>query len=479
MQLNDKSSLSGYDRINVIVGKNGSGKSTLLRRMDESLSDGRACVRYITPERGGVLIYDGSIATNQEQDSGWITGVRRQNRFDQFRQSSVMEFRNLETLVLRSIEKNHDIRASEFTFDSEVARINEVLDRVKLIRSGGSGFDLIHKETGERANARELSSGESELISLSIEILYFSYLCKQEKYKGQENWLLLDEPDVHLHPDLQHRLMSLLVNAIRGADCKVAIATHSSTILASLLDNAQDLRVGFKDLVANNNLVFRRADDVLKSILPMFGAHPLSNVFNKQPPLILEGEDDERIWQAAVRRSQGRIRVFPCVAGDIQSMNAYEVAASQLIASIYDDARAFSLRDRDEQPYEIANIGPVIRARLNCRAAENLLVTDDTLAEFDTNWETLRAGLEKWIADSPDHPRYQAAVAFRASKWDRQNFSLKDLRMVIVGITGSTKPWEVAVGQSIARLNEGRYKGPDSLQEYLGPKIIDGLRLLG
>lgn len=477
IQLNDGSVVSGYDRINVVMGKNGSGKSTLLRKIDECLSGGDACIRYITPERGGELTYEGNIETNRARNPEWMTTVRRVNRFDQFRQSSVAEFRNLETLVLRSIEKDAGIRASDFKFDTEIDRINEVLDRVQLKRADGSGFDILHKETNLPARPSDLSSGESELISLAVEILYFSYLCKQDKYKGKDNWLLLDEPDVHLHPDLQNRLMLLLVSSLAEVDGRVAIATHSSAVLSSLCDAGPEIRVCFKEF-QSRDAAFRRTDDALKSILPMFGAHPLSNVFNKKPPLIVEGEDDERIWQAAVRRSNGRISVFPCVAGDIQSMNSYELAASELISSVYDNARAFSLRDKDDQPYEIEDTGPVVRSRLNCRAAENLLVSDDALNELGTDWAALQAGLEKWIRDNPEHPRYATAVAFRDSGWNRRQFNLKHLRMVIVGISGSTKPWEVAVGQSIARLNERRFGGPDSLEEYLGPKIVGGLGLL-
>jgi hypothetical protein len=210
----------------------------------------------------------------------------------------------------------------------------------------------------------------------------------------------------------------------------------------------------------------------------MFGAHPLSNIFNQKPPLILEGEDDERIWQTAVKSSRGRIAVYPCVAGDVQSMNAYERAAANLIDSVYENAKAFSLRDRDEDPYEIDDMGSVIRARLNCRAAENLLVTDDALAELETDWVDLQSALEKWIGDNVAHSRRKDASAFRDSGWDRRNFGLKGLRMVIVGITGSTKPWEVAVGQAISKLSQSKLRGPDCLADYLGPKIVQSLKLL-
>lgn len=475
IDLGNGNCIAGYDRFNVILGKNGSGKSTLLRQLDTTLRP-NGLVRYITPERGGELKYDGNIESNRASSPDWFFNVRRQNRFEQFRQSSTNEFRNLETLVLRSIERDENVRSSDFVFDRDIDVINSVLDRVKLVRSDGAGFDILRKSDREKANPSELSSGESELISLSIEILYYRYQCKLDNYRNTQNWLLFDEPDVHLHPDLQYKLMQLLVKALSETNANVAIATHSTSVLASLTSLSKAVKIGFKSF-GNQHLVFESATDQLRNILPMFGAHPLSNVFNQSPPLIVEGEDDERIWQSAYRRSKGRICVTPCVAGDVQSMNTFEVTADRIIKSVYENAKAFSLRDRDDEPYDIDDVGAVVRARLNCRSAENLILTEDCLAELGTDWGTLQTSIDKFIEENEEHPRHVDAVAFRDSGWDRRNFGLKSLRMLIVGLSGSTKPWEVAVGQAIARLPENRFEGDFSLENFLGAKIVSALNL--
>lgn len=57
-------------------------------------------------------------------------------------------------------------------------------------------------------------------------------------------------------------------------------------------------------------------------------------------------------------------------------------------------------------------------------------MTDDTLSELGTDWLTLLNGLEKWIANNPDHSRYSDAIAFKDSGWDRRQFNLKELRML-------------------------------------------------
>ncbi|MDH8313513.1 hypothetical protein QIH03_27870, partial [Klebsiella pneumoniae] len=71
--------------------------------------------------------------------------------------------------------------------------------------------------------------------------------------------------------------------------------------------------------------------------------------------------------------SQGKIAIWPCSAGDIQSLDEYEQKVEAVSAAIYENAKAFSLRDRDDAPYEIDDKPIVKRMRLFCRAAENLI----------------------------------------------------------------------------------------------------------
>jgi ABC-type cobalamin/Fe3+-siderophores transport system ATPase subunit len=50
--------LKALAKINVILGKNGCGKSTLLKAFEQALRT-EGDKKYITPERGGVLTYEG------------------------------------------------------------------------------------------------------------------------------------------------------------------------------------------------------------------------------------------------------------------------------------------------------------------------------------------------------------------------------------------------------------------------------------
>jgi hypothetical protein len=184
------------------------------------------------------------------------------------------------------------------------------------------------------------------------------------------------------------------------------------------------------------------------------------------------------LWQQAVRSSKGKIEIWPCATGDIQSLDKYENEVEAIANAVYDSAKAFSLRDRDGLPYDIDDKPIVRRMRLFCRSAENLLLSDDVLRLLDVNWEKMTAAIEDWLSKYPEHPQFEAMNAFKAGGYDRKNADLKSLRNVLMMLAGSQKPWEVAVGQAIARLlTSPSMEGEHSLKAYLGSKLVDALNL--
>jgi energy-coupling factor transporter ATP-binding protein EcfA2 len=460
--------LTGLDKVNVILGKNGCGKSFLLKVVEQSLH-GRAGfgkIQYLSPERGGLLQYEPNIEQAMNSNSQWIRDNRRANQSANFKQQSTTLFRQLEIISLREIEREHT--TPEYvprTFDTTVDLINGLLDRVRIERDINRVFRIVDRETGAESSPLDISSGESELISLGVEVLAFSKDCD----KDLNNFMLIDEPDVHLHPDLQDRLARFIVSAITDRPLSVILATHSTALLAGLSDGG-NVRLAFKRRGATN-LEFSPVNDVDKAILPIFGAHPLSNVFNQAPALLVEGEDDERVWQQAVRTSQGRIRLYPCAVDSVDRLAEYETEVNNIIDAVYDNAQAFSLRDRDLHPEMINDVGHVARMRLSCRAAENLMLSDDVLASAQKDWPTLQESVIAWVAANTNHQYHSDVQAFIAGGFDRKGHDLKTIRNILVGLI-SNKPWEVLVGQRIAALSINPIAPTEgSLADYLGEKV--------
>lgn len=465
-------SVRGLGRINVVLGKNGCGKSFLLKRVEEALTknEGIGKVRYISPERGGTLSYEPGVEQSLARDPNWLSGRRRRNQAADFRQQSTALFRRLEMLILREIEREHTQDGYEpRNFDAMVEQINTLLDRVRIERHNEQAFLILESESGNTANPENISSGEAELISLGIEFLVFV----KEAEEGKDNFLFVDEPDVHLHPDLQDRLAGFIVKVLEETPITLIVATHSTALLAGLSERV-DTRVAFMRR-GDQEIICKAVTDIKRTILPVFGAHPLSNVFNQAPILLIEGEDDERIWQQAVRSSQGRVRVHPCVVDGVDNLAEYENEARNIIEAVYDDARGFSLRDRDLQPELIEDVGPIIRMRLGCRTAENLMLCDDALNLAGTDWVAFQQMLQTWIASNAEHQYYTAVHAFAKDGFNRKDHELKAIRNILVGLM-SNKPWEVLVGQAIARLSaDGGPSGAGSLKDFLGEKVCQEL----
>ncbi len=462
------SKILGLSRLNVILGKNGCGKSHLLKEVEATASGMPeiGSVRYISPERGGSLTYEPGIEHSMAASQHWMATARRRNLSENFRQQSTVLFRRLEIMALREIER--DQLKPDYvprTFDAIVDQINTLLDRIIIKRSNDKIFDILVRGSNTPTAPEEISSGETELISLAIEILSFSIEC----YNNVDNILLIDEPDVHLHPDLQARLARFITAAVKNRSITVILATHSTALLAGLSSHA-DVNVAFMRR-QDTQLRFKRVSDIDRNILPIFGAHPLSNVFNERPILLVEGTDDERIWQQAVRSAASALTVYPCVVDGVAHLHEYEQEVNEIITAVYDDARAFSLRDRDEEPLAIDDLGCVTRMRLACRSAENLMLSDDVLCSTGQNWDRMKAQIVHWTAANSGHRYHLEMKAFVDGGLDRRNFDLKPIRNILVGMM-SNKPWEVLVGQGIAKLVGRTIEvKPHSLAEYLGARV--------
>jgi predicted ATPase len=385
-------------RINFLLGKNGCGKSSTLREIDAKLADNEAWfVKYITPERGGSLTFTAHIEQSITNSSVYLRDARRANRHEQFREQTVSQFRHLELLVLREIELDPAMRADHsHTFQSVIDQINALLPLVRITRGAGSGFEIQRKSDNATVSPTAISSGESEAIALAIEALVFS---RQSQIRARR-LLMIDEPDVHLHPDLQARYIRFLAALAREKNFNVLIATHSTAIVGSL-ERTDDVQVAFMPIAADGEITFSPVDEIAMTVLPIFGAHPLSNIFNESSILLVEGDDDKRIWDQVARSRKEAFSVFACPTGSVDKIAEWETWLVEKLPSLYDEPRAFSLRDRDNSVGELEDRPPIIRCRLACRAAENLMLADDTLRVAATDWDSVVAGCQKSFLITP------------------------------------------------------------------------------
>lgn len=476
--------LHGLGKINIVLGKNGSGKSRTLRHFDSYCRKQKeefGLVKYITPERGGEWKLNPSVEINLRNSPEWSTSVRSTNRYEQYRQIVMSEFSALEIGFFRRAELDKiDGKEPNVDFRKVLEKINGLLENIKIVRPDtGSGssepYPVVPRDGGSYGE-NFMSSGEAELVALGCEIVSFSHHAATGSLQDRTNIIFIDEPDVHLHPDLQYKLMSLLVSEVKNSNFCAVIATHSTAIVAALSGYTES-RVAFMTK-GQTVLEFQPITAIVKSILPIFGAHPLSNVFNESPILLVEGDDDERIWQQAIRSSKERIKLWPRQVGGKGNLQEFESKVEQIAQAIYDEPKCYSLRDGDDSPEEeLVDSSVVMRMRLGCRSAENLILSTQVLISTGVSWDELKARIENWLSLPfySEHPQRLSLQSFKDSGFDRRNFDLKDIRNIILMLLGVTKPWEVLVGQVIA---SEKFSGSaltidgNSLTAYLGSKLV-------
>ena len=85
----------------------------------------------------------------------------------------------------------------------------------------------------------------------------------------------------------------------------------------------------------------------------------------------------------------------------------------------------------------------------------------------------MEEAIEDWLVKYPEHQQYAAMVAFKDGGFDRCQSDVKALRNIFMMLAESGKPWEVAVGQTIAGLLVGpAATGEHGITSYLGPRKL-------
>ncbi len=474
----DDTKLSGLNHLNVLVGRNGSGKSRLLRKWYQHLRNlSEFSVLYVSPERTGIFKQDAGVEQGDSSRSDYEFDQRNRNQAGSFKELSFLKLKRLKELFSDRVLSDFELR-SDFSRDFDTEYLN---DLNALLSNVSIRFTLgklsITNMNGIEIAPDQISSGEAEAVSLASEVMAHLAVLESES----TNIVLIDEPEAHMHPDLQVRFLNFIVKRWALLEDQIQertyllLATHSTSLLGAAME--RDIAtIGVKKF-ADDNVAFSKAHDAIKDSVPFF-AHPLSSVFNLEIPLVVEGEDDERIWQQVSRRKGGDFNFFPCLSTSVDVQKRLERFLEEKLPAFYDDPQAVSIRDGDGKADAMSHFAVVKRYRLKCYAAENLLLSDEGLAALDFTWCQFQKRAKEWATNEGKSHRDKDLILEISNSDDRNRHKkIKKVRNLIPAICGSSIPWEAAVGRAIADINVAS-DDRNSIYQYLGPELCLALNLI-
>jgi hypothetical protein len=447
----------------VIVGKNGSGKSLLLRAWRDQKP---AEVHYIVPERTGELDFQPNYMTD-EQSGATRRGQSARNFNPEYRRRILGR---LQTFFM----KRGNVR--EGVAPGSPADIEEMLHvllpdfSVSLVGAGNPPY-VIHRQSDESpiGQVDQLSSGEVQLITMGLGALTIASMWEIES--PQSRVLLIDEPDAHIHPDLQARFADLLVRMVDRYKLQVAVATHSMSLLTALGQFGGSKTATVFLSRERNAYKAEIPSEVTREIAACLGGHVLMGPLFGSPLLLVEGDDDYRIWGQVPRHHVVSVAVIPCSGSD--EVKRYQSKLEQVFEALsepHESPIGFALLDGDKElplPSPQNRQAHVKFIRLECRESENLYLTDEVLAMLQHTWATATAAIEELERSvAPDK-----AAALALIRADRRRGDLKGLMESLSHkLDLKNVPWTIRVSSAIGKTRPG-----GSLEQYLGAPLIAAL----
>jgi predicted ATPase len=454
--------LKGMTDITIFMGKNGSGKSILLRAWrDQSPDD----VHYIVPERTGNIEFQPNYM-EQEFDGTRRRSFSTGNFVEEYR-------RRIAARVQTYFMKRGNFRGNG-AVPAKPGDLEELIDLLVpdfrlTLQAGQPPYVLTRRTTDEViTQIQQLSSGEAQLVTLALDILTIAAIWEIEARVSRI--MLVDEPDSHIHPDLQARFAEFLVEVADRFNVQFLVASHSTSLMSALgMFGGDRASVIYVDRT-HSEYTAKRFDEATRQIAACLGGHVLMGPLFGAPLLLVEGDDDYRIWGQVPRQHQINLAVIPCGGDEIKK---YQDTLEAMLTSLCDHPVVpvgYALLDGDKQLPQSNEHHPQTFIRflkLSCHEAENLYLTDNVLEALGQTWDSAKQALK---AQAANHGNKSEALS-NCDTWDRR---WQDVKTLINEISLILDPkhvhWTVRVGTVI-----GTSRPEGDIAEYLGDEVVKAL----
>jgi len=282
----------------VLAGINGSGKTTLFEYIMKTF-------QYDYEKLQGSIQLD-----TEELELNTSDKLIIKSHISNYDQNGDIAFSIFEKIkYIKAKEDERDIKGEILKFidfliyDQELSAKEAYLELKQKINTIFDGFNLevqfsnidknknifFTNSLNEKISIDDLSTGEKELLN-KVFSLYTSDI--------RDSVILIDEPEISLHPSWQNRLIKIYKNFAKQNNNQIIIATHSPQIIASTPN--ESLRI----LVKENNTIKAISQNaygmnVNKALTDIMGVDELRDVdvqnqFNKVKNMIHTDQYNEK-----------------------------------------------------------------------------------------------------------------------------------------------------------------------------------------
>lgn len=195
-------------------------------------------------------------------------------------------------------EIEHSPRPNNEFFDvPEVEMIDQYFDRLgyewelECTNVNENRYELFLEKDGKQYDMNQLSSGETEVLNFLLGILSTNI---------RNGLIVIDEPELHLHPRWQKVLLELVADLEERTGNQFILTTHSPHFITEWTIS-QVLRV-YKDPTDSSRLT--RVEDVgsadLRDLVHIINSHNNEKMFFADDVVLVEGIMDRLIYQALI-----------------------------------------------------------------------------------------------------------------------------------------------------------------------------------
>jgi len=279
-----------------------------------------------------------------EQVSWNIAFGGLQNRFQDTLHAIFKKMQNQKTSIasaaIRLKNEGHTTMNLDFSDPLEPFKeaFYQLLGPKTLERADVRNQTLHYSLNGNIFDINTLSSGEREVVNI-----IFDFILR----KPSHCIIFFDEPDLHLHPELSHKLISTLKTV--GKNNQFILCTHSPDIISSTLDDSVIFLSPNKN-DGSNQAILVRADDETNDALHRLG-HSIGIVSLGKKIVLIEGNAsslDKQTYTHLLKNQFPNLVLLPSTGKS--TIESFHVILTQVLDRSIWGVNFFMLADRDALP---------------------------------------------------------------------------------------------------------------------------------